>query len=335
MRQLFEKIKEELAAGQDLVLVTVTAGWGSVPRGAGARMLTGVTGRLWGTIGGGAVEHQALRRAAEALENRSCFVEEYPLHENQVRDIGMVCGGDVTVHFQYLSAADASVRKLTDDILDAYRKKKEAWLIQEVTPGKIGGMRLYFGREGEELPEEIAGKLTEKPGVCEGKDRRYYCEKLFPAGIVYIFGGGHVAQALVPVLASVDFRCVVLEDREEFCRKELFLQAEEVRLIQNGRIRDFVDIRQEDYVCIMTRGHKDDMLVQAQVLGTPASYIGVIGSRRKAAAVAKRLETEWGISKENLERIHTPIGLEIGAETPAEIAISITAELIRHRSGLA
>lgn len=332
MRQLFEKIKEELAAGQDLVLVTVTAGRGSVPRGAGARMLTGTTGRLWGTIGGGAVEHQALQRAAEALENRSCFVEEYPLHENQIRDIGMVCGGDVTVHFQYLSAADAGVRTLTDTVLDAYQEKKEAWLVQEVTPGKAGGMRLYVA--GGEVPEEIAGKLSEKPVVCEGRGRRYYCEKLLPAGIVYIFGGGHVAQALVPVLASVDFRCVVLEDREEFCRKELFLQAEEVRLIQNDRIGDFVDIRREDSVCIMTRGHKDDMLIQAQVLGTPASYIGVIGSRRKAAAVAKRLETEWGISKENLKRIHTPIGLEIGAETPAEIAISITAELIRHRSGL-
>ena len=93
-----------------------------------------------------------------------------------------------------------------------------------------------------------------------------------------------------------------------------------------------MDIREEDFVCVMTRGHKDDLQVQAQVLKTKASYIGVIGSRRKAAAVAKRLEEEYQIPPEEIARVHTPIGLSIGAETPEEIAISIAAELIRHRA---
>ena len=93
-----------------------------------------------------------------------------------------------------------------------------------------------------------------------------------------------------------------------------------------------MDSREEDFVCVMTRGHKDDLQVQAQVLKTKASYIGVIGSRGKAAAVAKRLEEEYQIPPEEIARVHTPIGLSIGAETPEEIAVSIAAELIRHRA---
>ena len=135
------------------------------------------------------------------------------------------------------------------------------------------------------------------------------------------------------MLASVGFRCVVLEDREEFLQKELFPGAWEVRRVCNDRISETVKIREEDYVCILTRGHKDDMIIQAQVLQTKASYIGVIGSRRKAAAVAAALKEKYHISSEELKRVHTPIGLPIGAETPAEIAVSIAAELIRCRAG--
>lgn len=156
--------------------------------------------------------------------------------------------------------------------------------------------------------------------------------RLLPAGRVFIFGGGHVAQALVPALAAVDFRCVVLEDREDFCRPELFPGVEETRLIQNDDPAAYRDITAEDYVAVMTRGHKDDLTVQAQVLKTPARYIGVIGSRRKTAAVFAKLK-EMGYTDADLQRITTPIGLDIKAETPAEIAVSVTAQLIMLRAG--
>lgn len=155
--------------------------------------------------------------------------------------------------------------------------------------------------------------------------------RLLPAGRVLIFGGGHVAQALAPALSAVDFRCVVLEDREDFCRPELFPGSEETRLIQNDDPAAYRDITAEDYVAVMTRGHKDDLTVQAQVLKTPARYIGVIGSRRKTAAVFARLR-EMGYTDADLARITTPIGLDIKAETPAEIAVSIAAQLIMLRA---
>ena len=114
----------------------------------------------------------------------------------------------------------------------------------------------------------------------------------------------------------------------------MFPGVEETRLIDNERVLDFVHIENSDYVVIMTRGHSFDQGIQAQVLKTPARYIGVIGSRKKTAKVFANLR-ELGFNDEDLARITTPIGLDIGAETPAEIAVSITAQLIAVRAGKA
>lgn len=156
--------------------------------------------------------------------------------------------------------------------------------------------------------------------------------RLFPAGRVYIFGGGHVSQALVPALTAVEFRCVVLEDRAEFCRSELFPGVEEVLLIDNSRVADFVELTKEDWVVIMTRGHKDDLLIQSQVMKAPVRYIGVIGSRQKTAAVTAKLR-DMGFSNADFQKVWAPIGLPIRSETPAEIAVSIAAQLILERAG--
>lgn len=152
------------------------------------------------------------------------------------------------------------------------------------------------------------------------------------SGRVYIFGGGHVSQKLVPALAAVDFRCVVLEDREEFCRPALFPEAEEVRRIDYARVLEEVPLARDDYVVVMTQGHRDDLLIQSQVMKAPVRYIGVIGSRQKTAALTAALR-EMGFADSDFDRVHAPIGLPIASETPAEIAVSITAQLILERAG--
>lgn len=156
--------------------------------------------------------------------------------------------------------------------------------------------------------------------------------RLRSRGRVFIFGGGHVAQALVPALAAVDFRCVVLEERPEFCRPELFPGAEEVRRVDFARVSDTVELTAVDRVIIMTRGHSDDLLVQSQIMKTPVRYIGVIGSRKKTAVLTAKLK-EMGFSDADFENVWAPIGLPIRSETPAEIAVSITAQLILERAG--
>ena len=187
------------------------------------------------------------------------------------------------------------------------------------------------GLFGPAVPYSIVDNLKFKPSQFEADGHLYYCEILIRSGRVYIFGGGHVAQALVPALSAVGFRCVILEDREDFCLPELFPGVEETMLVDNNHIEDYLTITPDDYICIMTRGHKDDMICEAYAMKTPACYIGVIGSKKKVASVNAKLMA-MGFSEENLSRITTPIGLDIMAETPAEIAVSITAQLIHERA---
>lgn len=367
MKALFQQLEKILQCGEDMVLVTVVASSGSVPRGAGARMLVTKEGRVEGTIGGGAVEYTCIKRAKEVLKKKISHEEQFWLRENQVQDLGMICGGDVKIYFHYLDSANRQIQEAVEGIVDVYRNGEESWLLQDMTgdtegekaekdipgtrreavrkdkagtknkagakntAGSLAVIRRDKSSRGMEVPDEAYTFLGTEPVQFTAGNRCYYCEKLVQAGRVYVFGGGHVAQALVPVLAAVEFRCVVLEDREEFCRPELFPKAEEVRLVDMKCPETYGQIGKEDFVCIMTRGHKDDLTVQAQVLRTPASYVGVIGSRRKKEGVFACLR-EQGFTEDDLKRIKTPIGLEIQAETPAEIAVSIAAELILHRA---
>lgn len=274
MQSTYEALTRILSAGEDAVLVTILSSTGSAPRGAGAAMVVTKTGRAAGTVGGGAVEHRCLLAAGEALARRESGEAAYPLHPAEEGDIGMVCGGEVTVEFRFLPGGDEAAL---------------AWM------------------------------------RAEQRRRR-------PAGRVYIFGGGHVAQALVPVLTAVDFRCVVLEDRPEFCRRPLFPGAEETVLADFSRISDFVTLTNEDWAVIMTRGHQDDLLVQAQVMRSPVRYIGVIGSKKKTASLTAKL-LDMGFTDADFKRVCAPIGLPIRSETPAEIAVSIAAQLILDRAG--
>ena len=288
MRELFAQLGRTLAAGESAVVVTVTASSGSVPRGAGARMLVTRAGRVRGTIGGGAVEHQAELTAREALAEGRCRQENFQLRPNEVRDLGMICGGDVTVDFHVFPACDPVALAVVEEVEKRYQAGRPAWLILTAAGGRAA---------------------------------------------MSLWGDGVLAGAPVPeeVLAAVEFRCVVLEDREEFARRELFPGAADVRLADLGRVAEAAAITAEDYVVIMTRGHRDDLLIQAQALRTPARYIGVIGSARKKAGVFDQLRRQ-GFTDQDLARITTPIGLSIQARTPAEIAVSIAAQLIQVRA---
>jgi len=327
MRRMLKIMKERLFAGEDLVLVTVIASSGATPRGAGARMLVGRQGRLAGTIGGGAVEYRSEQIAAKVLEQKTSLGHDFSLTRDDVQNLGMICGGACNVFFHYLAAGDAHTLELAEKADDQMKRGLDLWLLTDVSGG--GNMGLYsreLGYWGLPVPEDFP--LTRHPGRIGD----IFSEQIYSSGRVIVFGGGHVAQELVPVLAHVGFRCVVMDDREEFARKELFPGAENVICGDLRRIGDFVNIGSEDYVCVMTRGHAHDTVVQAQVLRCRPAYCGVIGSAHKAAGVRRSLKEDYGLSEEALDLVTTPIGLSIKAETPAEIAISIAGQMILHRA---
>ena len=325
MRELLRTMKARLMAGEDLVMATVTASSGAVPRGAGARMLVGCEGRIYGTIGGGAVEHKAVLIAFDVLKNKSSCKQSFNLNQDDVQKLGMICGGACSVFFHYIPGNDAHAIALAEEAERYFAECKDLWMISDIAAdGKLS--------LADKTCEDMTELLTRKPNrvMKDGKD--LFIEKISSAGYVYVFGGGHVAQELVPVLSKVGFRCIVMDDREEFTQAELFQTAEKIILGDFYHVLDYCPIGEEDYVCIMTRGHAYDTVLQAQVLKCRPCYCGVIGSRSKAAGVRKVLKEEYGLSDEELDLVTTPIGLSIKSETPAEIAISIAAQMILHRA---
>lgn len=327
MRNMLKTIKNKLEHEQALVLVTVIASSGATPRGAGARMLIGKEGRICGTIGGGAVEYRSEQIAAKVLEEKTSLGHDFTLTKDDVQNLGMICGGACNVFFHYLSAGDTHTIMLCDEAEAEFQRGSNLWLLTDV--GENGQMGLYaedLGFWGISVPENLTlSRHPERTG-------NIFAEQINSSGKVYIFGGGHVAQELVPVLSHVGFRCVVMDDREEFTKKELFPGAEEVICGDLQNIGNYMTIGNDDYVCVMTRGHAYDTVVQAQVLRCRPTYCGVIGSAFKAAGVRKTLKQEYGLLDEELNLVTTPIGLNIKGETPAEIAISIAAQMILHRA---
>lgn len=332
MKKFFIKIEQQLEQHQDVVLVTIIASSGSTPRGVGARMAVTEGGLLCGTIGGGAVEYKSIQMAIEALKNNSSGLHSFFLSRNEVEDLGMICGGKVTVYFRYISHKDHSFPIFMQHLRYLSEQNETCWLLTEVSEIGHGSMGLYGIKSGllgfNYAANEVKLALDGRTQIIQIDGKEFYAEEILHAGKVYIFGGGHVAQELVPMLAHVGFRCVVADDRPEFASNERFPDAERIALVDFNAIEKDIQLTEDDAVCVMTRGHAYDTIVQLQVLKKQIFYIGVIGSIQKIASVSKILR-ENGIGEET---INTPIGLPIKAETPAEIAVSITAELILERA---
>lgn len=332
MKNIISAISESLKNNSPVVLVTVIASSGSTPRGSGATMLVYEDGRSIGTIGGGNVEFEAQKYAVELFKKKTSETKGYCLNKNDVANLGMICGGNVTVYFQYLSGKE---KELFEYLLNAFNKNQNTWLVRKIENDTVTAMGVYDD-DGMHFTDNInlneVKPLLKASGMLKKGEPAYYCEPIVKAGVTYIFGGGHVAQKLVPVLTTLGFSCIVYEDRDCFTDISLFPGAIKTVLGDFKRLSDNITITKNDYVIIMTRGHQTDFELLEQTLRTPATYIGCIGSRHKIALTKQRL-AEAGIPEEEYDkRVHSPIGLEIGAQTPEEIAISIAAELILHRS---
>lgn len=335
MNALFETILDRLRAQRPLILVSILSSSGSTPRGAGAAMLVLDDKTAVGTIGGGAVEHAVQQRAGALLSQKASDSQRYGLTKDDASNLGMICGGSLVVHFQYLGPENKELLALFEKAAELSGQRQSAWLLRRIHNGRTAAMGLFYGGAlhfTDAFDEaEVRPLLKNRPVLTQG-DPALFVEPIAGGGQVYIFGGGHVSQELVPVLTRVGFPCVVFEEREEFAHPALFPGAEGTVVGSFERVAEKVRLGPEDYVVIVTRGHDGDRAVLRQAIQSGASYIGCIGSCHKVAATKRALMEQNGFTDEDFVRVCMPIGLEIQAETPAEIAVSIAAEMILHRA---
>jgi xanthine dehydrogenase accessory factor len=185
----------------------------------------------------------------------------------------------------------------------------------------------------KETPRKMVFHLNNETsyenGLICGGTLEIFVEPILPQPAVYLFGGGHISMALGRAASAAGFGVVVVDDREAFANKDRFPMAHEIFTSYEEAFKK-IQPNAASYLVIVTRGHKEDMRVLAWAVRTEARYVGMIGSKRKVLSVYHALEKE-GYKPEEFERVFAPIGLEIGALSPEEIAVSITAELIAIR----
>jgi len=185
-----------------------------------------------------------------------------------------------------------------------------------------------------EKPRTLTFNLNQDPkydtGLVCGGTLDIFIEPILPPASLYIFGAGHVSVNLYKVARGAGFDVTVVDDREAYANRERFPEAREVIAEDFDKAMARIEPGEGAYIVIVTRGHRDDMRVLRWAVQTRARYVGMIGSRRKTIAIFKELQKE-GLSAELFERVHAPVGLDIGAITPEEIAVAITAELIAIR----
>lgn len=327
MKTLLQMVKTTIASGAPVVLATVVDAAGSVPRGAGARMAVTAEGLLAGTIGGGAIEHRCLEMARSVLCEGISKETEFVLNETDFHQLGMICGGSARVYLQYIPGHDSETVAVLGQAAAALEEGRRLWLINDLSHG---GRLTACG--AEDAPKELLPWLTRRPVRIRDTGMDLFVEQIGSGGTVYIFGAGHVGRELEPLLSKVGFRCVVLDDRPDFADRALFPAAADVICVDYSAVDRSVSVGPEDYVCIMTRGHSHDTEVLAQVLRAAPRYVGLMGSRKKIAALHRILQEEYGITACQMAKLTAPIGLEIGARTPAEIAVSVAAQLIAERA---
>jgi xanthine dehydrogenase accessory factor len=342
---LAKTVNAQLKARKPLVLVSILSLEGSTPRHGGTKMVVGADGKTYGTIGGSLIEAAAIREAKKVLSTRKSRILSYKLSGKDATAPGMICGGKAEILLDYLSVTPEN-REFSRQWHDMIRQGKDFYLLTHLKGDKYavevlghavllpdsvigGGASLIASDIGKLKPE--LHNVTHSAVLPLG-DTRVVVDRIRRLKTLYCFGAGHVAVPTAHLAALVGFRVVVIDDRPEYANKERFPEADKTLVIKDfKRACDGLEIDADSYIVIVTRGHQYDRAVLEQSLRTNAGYIGMISSRRKREAIYEYLIAQ-GFKKERLEQVHSPIGIDIGGETPEEIAVSIVAELIKVRS---
>jgi xanthine dehydrogenase accessory factor len=345
MKRLYREMVRLLEQSESFAVATIFDKVGSAPRSAGAKMVVRADGSIFGTIGGGRLEADAIRLAKEALRDRRTLVHKFDLTGKDVAAMDMICGGVGEALIEFFDANDRNNRIVCEAAAGVLDRGAKAWLITVLTEKPAaGGMARQQCLVGADksltgavdcdpymLEKLVAGpaKISLHADARDGQ--RFLVEALRPTGTLYLFGAGHLSQRIAPLSQSVGFRTVILDDRGDYASRARFAEPAEIAPIDSFNTLPALPIDENSYLVIVTRGHLYDRVVLQQVLRSKAAYIGMIGSRSKRDLVFRELISQ-GFGEADLARVHAPIGTNIGAETPEELAVSIVGELIQVRA---
>jgi xanthine dehydrogenase accessory factor len=358
-----EDIIEELAGlkNEKVALASLIWSSGSIPMSSRAKMLIKEDGKVLGTIGGGCLEAEILTVGREVIETSISNLTRYTMTEKQAGESGLNCGGTVRIFTESLEESGKTATY--GRILQAREKRKgcvAATLLNVSRPSPVGEGKILICEDGtlsgtlglEEADRQVlqqADSVLEKEGgrilnleldsgqasvlgFVEDQPVEVFIEPFMPSPTLYLFGGGHVGGQICKLAKNVGFQVVVIDDRPMFANSARHPDADACVVEEMDLVFQHLDLDEQSYIVAATRGHQHDEIVIEQAVRKSVRYIGMLGSERKKMLMWKRLE-EGGASRERLDKIYAPVGFNIGADTPEEIAVSVVAELIKVRRG--
>ena len=339
--EIYQELVKELEAGRTTVLATVIETKGSTPRKSGSRMVVKADGSLFGTVGGGCGEAGVIQKARLSITDGQMRQELADLTEDISMETEAVCGGTFRVLIQPWQPTPDEVQ-LAHHLARFAEGQQEVVLHQTLrqdVEGELSGeITLLDGQGRPCLPaENIDRNLPSLPldrptQITRQGQQEIYSERWEPQPTLVIVGAGHIAEPLEAMARMAGFKTVVVDDRRLFANRERFPLAHQV---VSGPILDVVRevaLDRFTYMVLVTRGHTLDMDALRVVIdrGEPMAYLGMIGSIRRIRAVFQLLE-EQGYPRQQFQHVHAPVGLDIRAETPAEIALAVLAEMVATR----
>ena len=356
MEQVFRAASEEAAAGNGMVVATVVRTSGSTPQKPGAKLLVRADGSGVGTLGGGCVEGDIWFAASQLLKSGGPEeMRDYELNEDLAAQDGRVCGG--TMYFLLDPIRDEANPNGTkadpdfnDEVLAAYdggapvavaslMKAPEGsgltvgsqLLVREngSTAGSLGDEKLDARASVEARRLMAMGK---NDYIVTESGAEFFIEAYTTPPTLVLAGGGHVSRAISNIAKTLGFRIFVIDDRGEFSNTDRFPEAEQTVVSDYASGFEKLPIGTNSFIVIATRGHRYDTAATAAAMRTPASYVGLLGSRRKTILIYEELFAQ-GFTMEQVKSVRSPIGLSISARTPEEIALSIMAEIVAFRLG--
>ena len=311
------------AEGVPVALATVTNIVGSAPRELGAKLAVAADGRIAGSVSGGCVEGDVVEVALQVLRDGVPQLRHYGISDEIALQVGLVCGGEIDV---FVEGLDDPGDEMTSTLIEHVELREPVARVIDFTRGTVGVIAAdaVVGAGAESAREALTA--GESRSVASG-----FVDVINPPPRLWVVGAGHIAEHLVAFSERAGFAPIVVDPRRLFAEQPRF---GDVEVLATWPDRAFAErgLRASDSVVVLSHDPKIDEPALCAALAADLAYVGAIGSRRAQADRADRL-TRAGIGQERLDRLHAPIGLDLGGRSPAEIALAIVAELVSVRHG--
>lgn len=343
MRDVLSELQRWHSSGEQIALATLVDTHGASPRPAGARLVCTRSGRMIGSVSGGCVENDVVHRAMQVLDENRSVVQRYGIDDEVSVAVGLSCGGEIDVLIEPFEL-DAAWQSASQAIVD----RVPVALCVALAPDALLGRHLAVhedGRSAGAIDARLDARLIDaaQTMLLDGGQRiveipfengsaRVFIESIPPEPRLFIVGATHIATSLCRLAVQLGFHVSVVDPRTPFATRERFPDAHALLLEWPDVVLDAAGLDARCHVLTLTHDLKFDVPTLARALRSEVRYIGALGSRKTHERRLERLR-EQGFGEADLARIHTPIGLDIGARTPEEIALAILAEIVAVRRG--